>query len=293
MVDCFTMFYPHETSDDDPMIPSFSDGLHPENLSIWGNEAPWKSAAATFQHLHSHPWLCRNRCAATCLSQVLVVCRIIFQVNSCHCFLLGSSLWLGFYPVFPVVCHWSMTFCTVLLGFLTFPFLFRNSSSKLFFEHVSGCCWLIFQLVSPQKVQQDQLPTSTSFHISSSIRIYELAFKMPLNDSNIQLANWPCWRPQPPNLHRDHWGPCGWAPFVATSSSAIAPWRAVLFLGPLWTLRRRRWTWKHSSCRWATRRVPWRFLGWLQKWGLSENVGYIPKQIAMENRDNDQQNHWV
>jgi hypothetical protein len=39
--------------------------------------------------------------------------------------------------------------------------------------------------------------------------------------------------------------------------------------------------------------VPWRFLGWLQKWGLSENVGNIPKQIAMENRDNDQQNHWV
>jgi hypothetical protein len=27
--------------------------------------------------------------------------------------------------------------------------------------------------------------------------------------------------------------------------------------------------------------------------GLSENVGYIPKQIAIFDWDNDQQNHWV
>ena len=27
--------------------------------------------------------------------------------------------------------------------------------------------------------------------------------------------------------------------------------------------------------------------------GLSENDGYIPKQIAISKRDNDQQNHWV
>ena len=27
--------------------------------------------------------------------------------------------------------------------------------------------------------------------------------------------------------------------------------------------------------------------------GLSENVGYIPDEIAIYNRDNDQQNHWV
>ena len=27
--------------------------------------------------------------------------------------------------------------------------------------------------------------------------------------------------------------------------------------------------------------------------GLSENVGYIPNEIAIENWDNDQQNHWV
>ena len=27
--------------------------------------------------------------------------------------------------------------------------------------------------------------------------------------------------------------------------------------------------------------------------GLSENVGYIPNEIAIFHRDNDQQNHWV
>ena len=27
--------------------------------------------------------------------------------------------------------------------------------------------------------------------------------------------------------------------------------------------------------------------------GLSENVGYIPNEIAIKKRDNDQQNHWV
>ena len=27
--------------------------------------------------------------------------------------------------------------------------------------------------------------------------------------------------------------------------------------------------------------------------GLSENVGYIPNEIAICYRDNDQQNHWV
>ena len=27
--------------------------------------------------------------------------------------------------------------------------------------------------------------------------------------------------------------------------------------------------------------------------GLSENVGYIPNEIAISKRDNDQQNHWV
>ena len=26
---------------------------------------------------------------------------------------------------------------------------------------------------------------------------------------------------------------------------------------------------------------------------LSENVGYIPNEIAIKKRDNDQQNHWV
>ena len=26
--------------------------------------------------------------------------------------------------------------------------------------------------------------------------------------------------------------------------------------------------------------------------GLSENVGYIPNEIAIFHRDNDQQNHW-
>jgi len=26
---------------------------------------------------------------------------------------------------------------------------------------------------------------------------------------------------------------------------------------------------------------------------LSENVGYIPNEIAIKNRDNDQQNHWI
>ena len=26
---------------------------------------------------------------------------------------------------------------------------------------------------------------------------------------------------------------------------------------------------------------------------LSENVGYIPNEIAIFHRDNDQQNHWV
>ena len=29
------------------------------------------------------------------------------------------------------------------------------------------------------------------------------------------------------------------------------------------------------------------------KMGLSENVGYIPNEIAIFHRDNDQQNHWV
>ena len=27
--------------------------------------------------------------------------------------------------------------------------------------------------------------------------------------------------------------------------------------------------------------------------GLSENVGYIPNEIAIFHRDNDQQNHWL
>ena len=27
--------------------------------------------------------------------------------------------------------------------------------------------------------------------------------------------------------------------------------------------------------------------------GLSENVGYIPNELAIFHRDNDQQNHWV
>ena len=27
--------------------------------------------------------------------------------------------------------------------------------------------------------------------------------------------------------------------------------------------------------------------------GLSENVGYIPNEITIFHRDNDQQNHWV
>ena len=27
--------------------------------------------------------------------------------------------------------------------------------------------------------------------------------------------------------------------------------------------------------------------------GVSENVGYIPNEIAIFHRDNDQQNHWV
>ena len=27
--------------------------------------------------------------------------------------------------------------------------------------------------------------------------------------------------------------------------------------------------------------------------GLSENVGYIPNEIAIVHRDNDEQNHWV
>ena len=27
--------------------------------------------------------------------------------------------------------------------------------------------------------------------------------------------------------------------------------------------------------------------------GVSENVGYIPNEIAIKTRDNDQQNHWV
>ena len=30
-----------------------------------------------------------------------------------------------------------------------------------------------------------------------------------------------------------------------------------------------------------------------QYMGLSENVGYIPNEIAIKKRDNDQQNHWV
>ena len=30
-----------------------------------------------------------------------------------------------------------------------------------------------------------------------------------------------------------------------------------------------------------------------QDLGLSENVGYIPNEIAIFHRDNDQQNHWV
>ena len=30
-----------------------------------------------------------------------------------------------------------------------------------------------------------------------------------------------------------------------------------------------------------------------QYMGLSENVGYIPNEIAIFHRDNDQQNHWV
>ena len=36
--------------------------------------------------------------------------------------------------------------------------------------------------------------------------------------------------------------------------------------------------------------------GWMEdqwKMGLSENVGYIPNEIAIFHRDNDQQNHWV
>ena len=31
----------------------------------------------------------------------------------------------------------------------------------------------------------------------------------------------------------------------------------------------------------------------VSKMGLSENVGYIPNEIAIFHRDNDQQNHWV
>ena len=31
----------------------------------------------------------------------------------------------------------------------------------------------------------------------------------------------------------------------------------------------------------------------LDNLGLSENVGYIPNEIAIFHRDNDQQNHWV
>ena len=30
-----------------------------------------------------------------------------------------------------------------------------------------------------------------------------------------------------------------------------------------------------------------------QYMGVSENVGYIPNEIAIFHRDNDQQNHWV
>ena len=32
---------------------------------------------------------------------------------------------------------------------------------------------------------------------------------------------------------------------------------------------------------------------WHNSMGLSENVGYIPNEIAIFHRDNDQQNHWV
>ena len=32
---------------------------------------------------------------------------------------------------------------------------------------------------------------------------------------------------------------------------------------------------------------------WQSNMGLSENVGYIPNEIAIFHRDNDQQNHWV
>ena len=31
----------------------------------------------------------------------------------------------------------------------------------------------------------------------------------------------------------------------------------------------------------------------IENMGLSENVGYIPNEIAISKRDNDQQNHWV
>ena len=34
-------------------------------------------------------------------------------------------------------------------------------------------------------------------------------------------------------------------------------------------------------------------LNLLNYMGMSENVGYIPNEIAIFYRDNDQQNHWV
>ena len=36
-----------------------------------------------------------------------------------------------------------------------------------------------------------------------------------------------------------------------------------------------------------------RTIGMRSHMGLSENVGYIPNEIAIFHRDNDQQNHWV
>ena len=73
-----------------------------------------------------------------------------------------------------------------------------------------------------------------------------------------------------------------WPPFLLRSTSK--PTTSVTHV----TSRREGWHGENE-----TRRSVFFFRVIKNQMGLSENVGYIPNEIAIFRRDNDQQNHWV